>query len=888
MPTTRSLTVAALTARKTRGGAGTRDRSLALAALIFAMAFAFAGCSCGGADEQDTASAGYNVPRGGAGDDDGIDDDDAADDDAADDDTLADDDADDDDAADDDDDDDAADDDSADDDSADDDADDDDTDPVLCVAPGGGARAPLKAGVAVGDFYSPIGISLAGYGARGGEKHPLQQVLGGSSGYLERPNVKAVALDNGQERVVFARLPTVFVSEVLHTAVTDQVCERTGIDLSERFLLSGTHTHSGPGHFYPLPAPFSIAGADLYDEPITQLMAASVADAVIAAMDDLAPAKIGAAVIEGWDPGNGFSRDRRCENGPPSYKEDFLFLSRIERANGEPLAALVNYAMHGTFVGGTILHNDAPGALERGLERTFDTYVPVIFLNGPAGDVSPTPPWGYGDFAQFDSYSRRIGPPLREVWDGLVTTDDIPLEMITERVEVNRDTIAYADDEFGHVSRFTGNWEPFDNGGFMCGEFLTDYEAQHGSISDCNNLETQLLEGYYGCLIPVFDFLEPLTWFMKSTQIGHVRLGSTVLSFMPGELGSFLSKKMREDMAPILAADATIEGHATFGYANGYQMYLLTEWDWLQGGYETSMSAWGPKYGDFLAGRSTALVGQLLTPTREDNATGAPDQQRHPWPPSIVPLDPEPGTSPGTIVTDVAASYARFDTVEFGFRGGYTTVDPHRVAVERWDGGAWIAATIATGEAITDATTDTFLHYTPVPDYNATKYPNEREHRYRFVWETLADTPAGTYRIRANGRSFDGAQYEPYEVISSGFEIESAGNLIAGALAATPDGNAVTIAAGLFWPPATGYRVRNAAVAANENAPVTGGEIVATVVFADESEQEVTLDFVSDGHFEGSFLADSYADATVEIRAGDATDADGNANANALAPIALD
>ncbi|MFW5879039.1 MAG: hypothetical protein ACOCVR_04390, partial [Myxococcota bacterium] len=48
---------------------------------------------------------------------------------------------------------------------------------------------------------------------------------------------------------------------------------------------------------------------------------------------------------------------------------------------------------------------------------------------------------------------------------------------------------------------------------------------------------------------------------------------------------------------------------------------------------------------------------------------------------------------------------------------------------------------------------------------------DQRSHRYEVVWETLPDTPEGTYRLTARGKWNNGGEIEDYEVHSGPMEV---------------------------------------------------------------------------------------------------------------------
>src|SRR5262245_47887880 len=98
----------------------------------------------------------------------------------------------------------------------------------------------LRAGFARVDITPPPGAGLFGYGTGGAR----------SRGHRMRLNARALVLeDPAGERLAFLLADLGAVSALLQRKVADRIQPRTGIG-ADRLLLSATHTHSAPGHFF--------------------------------------------------------------------------------------------------------------------------------------------------------------------------------------------------------------------------------------------------------------------------------------------------------------------------------------------------------------------------------------------------------------------------------------------------------------------------------------------------------------------------------------------------------------------------------------------------------------------------------------------------------------
>lgn len=777
-----------------------------------------------------------------------------------------------------------------DDDDNDDDDDDDDSSPWPCVPPVSGPRTALQAGVAVGDLYAPIGGSMGGYGSRPGPEHPYALAMGASTGYFGKPNVKAVALDNGETRLVIARISAAGVSEYLYREVLNQVCETAGVDLTGRLWLSATHDHSGPAHYIPVPVILGGVGTDVFDRNYTRRIAASIAATIRQSLDGLEPAALATTVETPFDPLDTWSADRRCNNDPPRYKEDRLFLARLDRADGSPLAALVSFPDHGVWMGNTRMSTDLPGAIEEGFQKTFADRIEAFFLQGPTGDVNPSAtPHGHNDEQGMEWHAQSISPVLRAVYDDLHPTTDVDLGMATRPLHVSREEIGYAADEFGWRSAWSGEFHPYPDGAFYCGSpdvwASLPYLGDHGSVVDCNEPSTQLVDGYYGCVLPLWFIDAWWTWALNPTEVAAVKLGDTLLALIPGELTSWLAKRLRENLS--VATGIPDDRLATFGYSNGFQSYLLTEWDWLQGGYETSMNMWGPKYGDWLVDRDVELAVALLAGEAPVYPEPAPPSV--PWP-DFLPTGFETAEAPGDALEQVQATYRRFETVSFSWAGGFTGVDFPQVAFERESGGEFAPVLLPGDRPLTDQCLEVRLDYEAVPGYDELPFPASRTHRYTIRWELTADTPPGRYRLRVQGHTWTGAETVEYETLSATFEVQESDQVQARDLTVVAlGGEEFEIRCDAFWPPnPDGYRLRHPDYGSAEWSAVTGGQAVATIEV--EGGHTETVDLTADalGRFTGTWRrTQTGLPHTVIVYAGDLSDGFGNSNEADTEPVSV-
>lgn len=614
-------------------------------------------------------------------------------------------------------------------------------------------NTPLKAGLGVAEMDFPLGVSMAGFGFRPGPRGPYARSLGGSTGMYDRFTVKALILDDGIERIVLLRSPLVFTTDFLLTQINQKVVKATGLDLVSKILMVSHHSHSAPARFWNLLTSLgfgAFGGGDFMAEVFDRL-AQSFANAIIEANKNLAPAKLGYTIDRDFDPQNQIFSDRRSMS--IKFKNPHLLILRVDKADDSPLATLITFPMHGTISENTMLTSDAGGGLEFQLqdylEAKLKKRVEVFFMQGSAGDVSPRGD-GLGHKGpmqmQMLGYlaSQHIGP----LYEKIQTQSDVTLEIANKRLPVSRKTIGYSPDEFFRM--FQGEKQSHRYGAFQC--VKDGYDA---------NSDKKHADGDLGCAFSVFDLNgAPVTQFAK-TRLTALRVGNLYLSSFPGEVTSILARKLVELVAQ--ESNGKIKDHIVVGYAQDHHLYLLTEEDWYKGGYEASMSVWGPKFGNYLLQEAKQLALQLLTPEKESNETGILPQDFYNL--DLTKIEAERLKSPdaGKVVTQPPKQYLRMDKhFQFTVTGGFYGTDMPRAILQR--------------KGSDGSFQDVMLHGVRPYDDSGHRMIMEfaqikSSFHYSFAFEELEDFPLGTYRFRVEGTQWDGNKRVAYTVETDAFEI---------------------------------------------------------------------------------------------------------------------
>jgi hypothetical protein len=314
----------------------------------------------------------------------------------------------------------------------------------------------FSAGVARVDITPPLGLPVGCWAAR----KALAQ------GAMEPLIAQAVVISDGERTAAIVATDLVFVGAELAEAVRGHVTELTGIPASA-VSVHASHNHSAPS----LARGSTIGG--LPDVPAferyAELLADLLAGAVYAAWRGLEPARIGAAV--GQAPGLSGNRVDRAR-----AIDDSITVIRIDRADGSPLAALVNMAVHPITVGGTTMLWDAEYVAP--LRETVEAGVPgveCVFLQGCAGDLAPFD-WWFGNYDSSpqgyearDRLGRGIGAAALELYPGISTAADVRVAADSTRLELRRRRHGYeaadlreliAEREAEHEAAWPELWGP--------------------------------------------------------------------------------------------------------------------------------------------------------------------------------------------------------------------------------------------------------------------------------------------------------------------------------------------------------------------------------------------------------------------------------------------
>lgn len=205
---------------------------------------------------------------------------------------------------------------------------------------------------------------------------------------------RIVMLDDGVTKFVLVSTDICVISPSEYDHMASLLFKKFGI-APENFWWSVTHTHSAPEVGVPgLPETFM---GERYKHPVdnvyTDFVEQKILEGVQKAQNNLVKAKLGV----GWGHSNANMNRRAIDvNGKASLGMDpdgpvdkRIGLIRIDKEDGTPLVLISNYAIHGTALGSPNLKisADVPGIVAEYVEEK--TGMPMLFINGAAGNMAP-------------------------------------------------------------------------------------------------------------------------------------------------------------------------------------------------------------------------------------------------------------------------------------------------------------------------------------------------------------------------------------------------------------------------------------------------------------------------------------------------------------------
>ena len=793
----------------------------------------------------------------------------------------------------------------------------------------------VKAGYAAAVLPLPIGAPVGGYASRaiglGGAKpvddrpRRFGKSLVPTVGIHDAPKAEALALEAGGERVVILRVDAPLLNENTLFELESKVAPDGS--MRGRIIMTASHSHAAWAGYQP--SFVLMPGVDRPKLALAERAIAGMADAVKQALDGLAPAKIGITVEKNFDPNDEVNRDRRGDNddilGPDGNaagkgKDPTLWVLRVDKADGAPLAALVDFPIHGTIGGGDnpLVSTDAPGAVARAL--SVELGYPVMHVQGAAGDVSPAGHDGRSacpdslrclDIPRLETLGARATELIAPVIEGVQTGDKAALEIVTRSFYIGREgKVTRPDGTELHYAPYDPNVEeyvpdgvfldetgkvksPIDEFNTYAGAGLCGEQSGAGAIA---GLPGALSMPVYGSCLEIakggsiifglFDVGEmplPLCDSVRTTaaalRITGTPTGDYLVVTAPGEAVAPWAAYLR-GLSPA-GPDRTL----LIGYADDHVGYILTGEDWLAGGYEPSINIWGPLEGEMILAGVLEAANLAWTPEIEDPEVGSSRfaAWKYPDEAPITKLETtDHGTAaetspalfwPDTVAAEITAADVprAVGAARFAWYGGDPAVDLPVVFIER-EAALGMYQPLVDAKGRPAASYDGAIVTTYSPDPVNADAPER--HVYTATWQPVPpdlysaqkpmlpfSLPLGKYRFRVKGTAHTASGDTAYELTSPSFEVVAAP--LSAASTATRSASSIELVADLGAAP--GLRALRVGPS-DAGVPLLGPWTV-TVSFS--NGQPKTVEVTPDGEGKASVpltMQEALDAQTVEIR----------------------
>lgn len=297
---------------------------------------------------------------------------------------------------------------------------------------------------------------------------------------------------------------------------------------------------------------FGIAPIGIFQQELLDYVVTSLVQLIELANQNLQAVKIrtGSGQIEGMN------RNRR---GQP-YNDNSLTVTRIDHVNGDPMAVLVNWTGHPTIMDEDDMYISGgwPGYLQRELESWIGSDVIAMYYNGAEGDQSVIAENAGSHYEKAENYGRKMAIKVVDIYKHIHPVEKISMNYNYQVIELPKRTA---------------------HPGFM---------ATGGKEYGLNEQNIQAL------LDQVFP---------EQTSVAAFQLGDLLIVGIPGEMIAELGLEIKEK----LNAEG-VKYPVIGGLANQWISYILSEKEYLKGGYEASVSFYGKGLGDVMvkAGINTA------------------------------------------------------------------------------------------------------------------------------------------------------------------------------------------------------------------------------------------------------------------------------------------
>ncbi len=502
-------------------------------------------------------------------------------------------------------------------------------------------------------------------------------------------------------------------------SVKTEVVKRLNIRFSgnlfktENILISGTHTHSGPGGYshYAL-YNLSILG---FDKQNFEVIVNGIVESVNRAYNNLSPGKIyiGKGKIEdcGWNRSleaylNNPKEERAKYDG--EVDKEILVL-KFEKNDGKCVGSLAWNAVHPSYTaeGNKLISGDNKGYAEYLFEQQMgsnplnnDAFT-AAFANSNCGDISGNVNSGIPDSDSDFTYMYQLGKKQYLAAKDLFNSAE---EELRGSIEVRHKHINLSNTKIEGTSErtfpaalgisiFTGRTESgiqpvgmkeridIKNDGDLSlvtqrfvSAVLKLFSTFIKNFSYPDYLSEELINGHGNKTIIIAPGIsDPYPLVPEILPVQIIRIGSLAVLSIPGEITTMAGRRLREAILNLLKPIG-VKYIAISAYANAYAGYITTREEYDKQNYEGASTLFGPYTFDAYRQEFGKLAISMI-----DNTEIAPgpmprdlsNQQFTIRTGVMMDTPPWPNHKFGSLHTDVNAFYRNGETVKVVFWGAH-------------------------------------------------------------------------------------------------------------------------------------------------------------------------------------------------------------------------
>jgi len=474
----------------------------------------------------------------------------------------------------------------------------------------------LLAGAAEVDITPPPGMPKAGYSSNAQD----------GVGFRTRLRARVLYLRAGTSSLALVQCDLLGGSAVLQHLVAKAVAGSTDIALDGLFV-GATHTHAGPGQFL---------GTDFYnrfasnragfDPAWSQFLVERIAAGVTGAFASRRPARLASGSIQVW----GWTRNRSLEphvanESVPDKRtaahrkflaiNPLLHVIRVDSGDGDPMAAVVLFSVHGTGISVAAREYNADiwayvtGSLGDHIERSHGIRPVVGAIQATHADVAPAIRPGAAGYLEARRVGCGIGEEASAAWDALEPrlTNRVVLEAALDEVDL---------DSSSTIDGITLPRRPAVGAALIAGATENTTPVIHRIPPfRAGTPRRHHPEDEHGAKWVLGSrWLQPLILpshrFPRVLPIQILRIGELAVVGLPFEVtveaGRKVAAAVAAELTPSGVADVTVSS-----VANEYSGYVTTAEEYALQHYEGGHTLYGPKTEAFLTAHARRLARHL-------------------------------------------------------------------------------------------------------------------------------------------------------------------------------------------------------------------------------------------------------------------------------------